>query len=116
MHVNGWCFHCSLQAPTDLAPPNSQGLMDDCQPSGWVEQRMLEIGRKLGLIANGQEGLLLSYLATVRDFESTLVKSRRKCRTATELSRLISFINYSSPKQKALDGPIRTRADESNPA
>lgn len=105
----------SLQVPTDFPPYNFQGIVDDCQLLGWVEQRMLEVGRTLTLISNGQESLLLSYLAMVRDFESTPVNSRRKDRTARELSRLRSSINYFSRNQIRSDVPKRTRGDKSNP-
>lgn len=105
----------SLLAPTDLPASYSEGLMDDCQPLGWVEQRMLDVGRKLGLFTNGHESLLLCYLSSVRDFESTTVKSRRKDRTARELTRLSSYINYSNRKQNRTDAPRRARGDKSNP-
>lgn len=107
---------CSMPVPTDSPTPESTAHMADSQSFEWIDQRMIEVSRKvsrkLGLITNGQERLLLSYLATIRDFKSTLVKIGKKDKTARELTRLSTSINYSRRKQIGFDAPRRIRGDK----
>lgn len=49
------------------------------------DQRMLEVGKKLGLISFGQEGLLLSYLVAVRDLVPLPKKPFKTDRTSQKL-------------------------------
>lgn len=56
----------SLSNPTSTPTSESMAQMVDSHPLEWVHQRMLEVGRKLGPVTNGEESLL-SYLVTVRD-------------------------------------------------
>lgn len=67
---------------SEVLAPLSQGLVNDCHSVGWVEQRMVNVGRKLGFISHGQESHLLCYLAAVKDLESSPLKTSRKDRTA----------------------------------
>lgn len=75
-----------------------------------VDPWIVEVGCKLGLIASGQESLLLSYLAKIRIVGHLILMVKQKDKTSRELNRLKSMIDYTRQSEK---GDVESSGNDS---